>query len=84
MSIVQIIDNRHSQDQKSSRPLDRWQDKLSEEQRQALCDIFLLALHKAKHARPMHSYEEDNALFKRLGVNVRHAEHRTGDEFRIE
>ncbi|KAF1391074.1 hypothetical protein PFLUV_G00064820 [Perca fluviatilis] len=54
----------------SSRPLARWRDKLNEEQRQALFDIFLLAFHKAKHARPMSSYSEDVPLLKRLGVNV--------------
>lgn len=37
--------------------------------------MFLLAFHKAKHARPMRSYEEDIALLKRLDVNVGTAYH---------
>ena len=69
VNIVQTI----SQDR--SRPLDRWQDKINEEQRQALTNIFLLAFHKAKHARPMRSYEEDIPLLQRLGVNVGTAYH---------
>lgn len=32
--------------------------------------MFLLAFHKAKHARLMRSYEEDVPLLQRLGVNV--------------
>jgi len=53
---VKIAD-KCSQDKNPNRPLDRWQDKLNEEQRQALSNMFLLAFHKAKHARPMRSYE---------------------------
>ena len=40
-----------------------------------LFNIFLLAFHKAKHARPMSSYSEDIPLLKRLGVNVGGAYH---------
>lgn len=49
--VVQAIDNenRRSQDQKPSGPLDKWKDKLNEEQHQALSNVFLLAFHKAKH-----------------------------------
>lgn len=74
--MVQAIANKHaSQEEISSRPLGRWRDKLNEEQRQALFNIFLLAFHKAKHARPMSSYSEDIQLLKRLGVNVGGAYH---------
>ncbi|CAM4554150.1 unnamed protein product [Leuciscus chuanchicus] len=75
--IVQAIDNenRSSQDQRPSGPLDKWKGKLNEEQHRALCNVFLLAFHKAKHGRPMRSYEEDIPLLKRLGVNVGNAYH---------
>lgn len=35
-----------------------------------LCNVFLLAFHKAKHTHPMSSYADGFALLKRLGVNV--------------
>ena len=70
-NVAQAIANKQaSREEMSSRPLARWRDKLNEEQRQALFNIFLLAFHKAKHARPMSSYSEDVPLLKRLGVNV--------------
>ncbi|KAG7455573.1 hypothetical protein JOB18_022097 [Solea senegalensis] len=70
-NVAQAIANKHaSQEEISICPLARWRDKLNEEQRQALFNIFLLAFHKAKHARPMSSYSEDVPLLKRLGVNV--------------
>lgn len=74
VNIVQTIASRRSS-QDRSRPLDRWQDKINEEQRQALSNIFLLAFHKAKHARPMRSFEEDVPLLQRLDVNVGTAYH---------
>lgn len=73
--VVESIANKRSQDERSRGPLGRWQDKLSEEQHQALTNMFLLAFHKAKHARPMRSYEEDIPLLKRLGVNIGTAYH---------
>ena len=76
MNVVQAIANKQaSWEEMSSRPLTRWRDKLNEEQRQALFNIFLLAFHKAKHTRPMSSYSEDDLLLKRLGVNVGVAYH---------
>lgn len=75
-NVVQAIANKQaSREELSSRPLNRWRDKLNEEQRQALYNIFLLAFHKAKRARPMSSYSEDIPLLKRLGVNVGGAYH---------
>lgn len=41
----------------------------------ALCNVFLVAVHKAKHARLVSLYAEDMALLKRLGVNVGGADH---------
>ena len=73
--VVNVIDNRRSEGQRPSGPLDKWQDKLNEEQHQTLSNVFLLAFHKAKHARPMCSYEEGIPLLKRLGVNVGTAYH---------
>lgn len=74
--MVKVIANKQaSPEELSSRPLARWQDKLNQEQRQALSNIFLLTFHKAKHARPMSSYSEDIPLLKRLGVNVGGAYH---------
>lgn len=70
-NVVQAIANKQaSREEISSRPLGKWREKLNEEQRQALCNIFLLAFHKAKHARPVTSYCEDIPLLTRLGVNV--------------
>ena len=69
--MAQAITNKQATRQEmSSRPLARWQDKLNENQQQALSNDFLLAFHKAKHARPMSSYSEDIPLLKRLGVNL--------------
>uniref|UniRef100_A0A8C4ASG7 Uncharacterized protein n=1 Tax=Denticeps clupeoides TaxID=299321 RepID=A0A8C4ASG7_9TELE len=76
VNVAQVIANKQaSREEMSSRPLNRWRDKLNEEQQQALSNIFLLAFHKAKHARPMSSYSEDIPLLKRLGVNVGVAYH---------
>lgn len=73
MNVAQAIANKQaSQEEIFSCPLARW---LNEEQWQALCNIFLLVFHKAKHARPMSSYSEDIPLLKWLGVNVRGAYH---------
>lgn len=60
--VVQVVVNMHSQ---PSGLINRWQEKRTEEQHQAL-----LAFHKAKHACPICSYEEDIPLLKRLRVNV--------------
>ena len=76
MNVAQAVANKQaSREEISSRPLARWRVKLNEEQRQALSNIFLLAFHKAKHARPMSSYSEDIPLLKWLGVNVGGAYH---------
>lgn len=75
-NVVQAIANEQaSREEIASRPLSRWRDKLTEEQRQALFNVFLLAFHKAKHTRPMSSFSEDIPLLKRLGVNVGTAYH---------
>ena len=59
-----IANKQASREEMSSCPLTRWRDKLNEEQRQTLFNIFLLAFHKAKHARPMSFYSEDVPLLK--------------------
>lgn len=75
-AVAQAITNKQaSREDIASRPLSKWRDKLTEEQRQALFNVFLLAFHKAKHARPMSSFAEDIPLLKRLGVNVGTAYH---------
>ncbi|XP_077354948.1 zinc finger protein 862-like [Festucalex cinctus] len=83
-NIAQAIANQQaSREEIASRPLARWRDRLNDEQRQALCNIFLLAFHKAKHARPMSSYSEDIHLLKRLGVDVGSAYHSREGGMRI-
>jgi len=60
LNVVQAIANKQASfEEMSSRPRARWRDTLNEEQRQALFNMFLLAFHKAKHARPMSSYSEN-------------------------
>ncbi|CAK6980187.1 hypothetical protein AMEX_G21 [Scomber scombrus] len=76
VNVAQAIANKQAnREEMSSRPLARWRDKLYEEQRQALFNIFLLAFHKTKHACPKSSYSEDIPLLKGLGVNVSGAYH---------
>ncbi|KAG9280288.1 hypothetical protein AMEX_G21 [Astyanax mexicanus] len=75
-TVAQAIANKQaSREDIASRPLSRWRDKLTDQQRQALFNVFLLAFHKAKHTRPMSSFAEDIPLLKRLGVNVGTAYH---------
>ena len=70
-NVPQAIANKEaSREEMTSPPLPKWRDKLSEEQREALFNIFLLAFHKAKYACPISSYSEDVPLLKQLEVNV--------------
>ena len=49
----------------SDGPMDKWQDRLTQAQHQALTNMFLCAFHNAKHARPLQAYEQDIPLLKR-------------------